>query len=120
MTAQNKYTLPGLEVVGRGVYLRPYQPYELKDVIFKRGNTREYYSKETKKTYAIPAGYELNDSPPMPAERALNQVVIEESWERFEKQTSRIIPNVRAGSANKQHRWFRLYRITWIQSRSRS
>lgn len=35
----------------------------------------------------MPKGYEVNDSPPMPASQALNQTMIEESWERFEKQT---------------------------------
>jgi MAC/Perforin domain/Hemopexin len=80
--------IPGLEVVGRGVYLRPQQPYELKDILFKRENDQAYYSKETGQTYTVPEGYEVNDSPPMPATQALNQVVIEESWERFEKQTS--------------------------------
>ncbi len=80
--------VPGLEMVGRGVYLRPYRPYELKDVIFKRENERPYYSQETGKTYAVPEGYSVNDSPPMPTKQALNQVVIEESWERFEKQSN--------------------------------
>ncbi len=78
----------GLEVVGRGVYLRPNQPYELKEALFIRHNDRAYYSKETGQTYTVPEGYEVNDSPPMPAAQALNQVVIAESWERFEKQTS--------------------------------
>jgi MAC/Perforin domain/Hemopexin len=90
MTARTQKPLPisGLEVVGRGVYLRPNQPYELKDILFKRENYGEYYSKETGQTYTVPEDYEVNDSPPMPAAQALNQVVIEESWERFEKQTS--------------------------------
>lgn len=89
MTIQNKEFLPipGTEAVGRGVYLRPYQPYELKDILFKQDNeTRAYYSKETGQTYSVPDGYEVNDSPPMPAKQALNQVVIEESWERFDKE----------------------------------
>src|SRR5439155_1781901 len=80
--------IPGLEVVGRGVYLRPQQPYELKDILFAREKDQAYVSKETGQTYAVPEGYEVNDSPPMPADQALNQVVIEESWERFEAQTS--------------------------------
>jgi hypothetical protein len=79
--------IPGLEVVGRGVYLRPKQPYELKDILFKRENEQVYRSKETGQTYAVPEDYAVNDSPPMPTAEALNQVVIEESWERFEKQT---------------------------------
>jgi hypothetical protein len=87
MTNQSKEFLPipGLEVVGRGIYLRPHQPYELKDVLFKRENPRPYYSKETGETYFVPDVYEVNDSPPMPAKQALNQVLIEESWERFDK-----------------------------------
>ncbi|MGQ4808637.1 hypothetical protein NKDENANG_02024 [Candidatus Entotheonellaceae bacterium PAL068K] len=87
MITQAREFLPisGLEVVGRGVYLRPYQPYELKDILFKRNNNRTYYSKETEQTYSIPEGYEVNDSPPMPTKKALNYISIEESWERFDK-----------------------------------
>ncbi|MCP4110771.1 MAG: hypothetical protein GY749_35465 [Desulfobacteraceae bacterium] len=88
MTNQKKeLPIPGLEAVGRGICLRPYQPYELKDILFKRDKgTRAYYSKETDQTYSLPDGYEVNDSPPMPANQALNQTVIEETWERFDKQ----------------------------------
>lgn len=88
MATQHLLPMPGLEVVGRGVYLRPQQPYELKDILFTRQNDRAYYSPETGQTYTVPEGYEVNDSPPMPADQALNQVFIEESWERFEKQMS--------------------------------
>jgi hypothetical protein len=80
--------IPGLEVVGRGVYLRPNQPYELKDILFKRQNDQTYYSKETGQTYTVPESYAVNDSPPMPADQALSWVFIEESWERFEKKMS--------------------------------
>ena len=78
--------IPGLDVVGRGIYLRPRQPYELKDALFKQNLSRTYYSREVEQTYAVPKGYEVNDSPPMPADQALNQTLIEESWERFDKQ----------------------------------
>jgi hypothetical protein len=80
--------IPGLEMVGRGVYLRPRQPYELKDILFKRerDKNRSYYSAEAGQAYSVPEGYEVNDSPPMPADEALNQTFIEESWERFDKQ----------------------------------
>lgn len=81
-------SIPGLEVVGRGVYLRPNLPYVIKDVIFKHTNPTPYYSVETDATYALPEGYEVDDSPPMPATQALNQAIIEESWDRFEKSTS--------------------------------
>ena len=80
--------IPGMEMVGRGVYIRPRQPYELKDVLFDRETHLTYYSAETKQTYMVPQGYAINDSPPMPSSKALNQVVIEETWERMEKQTS--------------------------------
>jgi hypothetical protein len=81
-------SFPGLDVVGRGMYLRPNQPYELKEVVFERKNFVDYFSPETGLTYAIPEGYEVDDSPPMPATQALNQTIIEESWDRFNKQTS--------------------------------
>lgn len=80
--------IAGLDMVGRGVYIRPQQAYELKGILFPRIKEQLLYSKETDETYSVPEGYEVNDSPPMPATQALNQVVIEESWERFEKQTS--------------------------------
>ncbi len=86
--SQSLLPLPGVEVVGRGVYLRPRQPYELKEILFKQDNHRAYYSKEAGENYSVPEGYEVNDSPPMPTTKALNQTVIEESWDRFDKQMS--------------------------------
>lgn len=80
--------IPGLDMVGRGIYIRPQQPFELKDVLFPQAGHRLYASRETGQDYRVPAGYEINDSPPMPAAQALNQVLIEESWERFQTQTS--------------------------------
>ena len=80
--------LPGLDVVGRGIHLRPYQPYALAQVLFKRDQSRVINSKETGQSYSLPVGYEVNDSPPFPMNESLNQVVIEESWDRFEKHMS--------------------------------
>ncbi len=80
--------IPGLEVVGRGIFLRPYQPYALTQLLFKRDQSRVVVAKETKLAYSIPEGYEVNDSPPFPMNESLNQVHIEESWDRFEKQHS--------------------------------
>jgi hypothetical protein len=80
--------LPGLEVVGHGVYLRPTHPYALKPVLFERKQSVPYYSAETGQQYAVPADYEVDDSPPMPAMQALNRLIIEESWDRFHNQTS--------------------------------
>ena len=80
--------ISGLEVVGRGIYIRPRQPYELKDVLFQRRDHRVIRSRETVERYTLPAGYEVNDSPPMPANQSLNQTMIEESWERFDKRFS--------------------------------
>lgn len=78
--------MPGLEVVGRGILLRPYQPYQLAQFIYTHGAHRIITSKETRTSYLLPVGYEVNDSPPMPMNESLNQVVIEESWDRFEAQ----------------------------------
>lgn len=88
MTKPEKKTtqLPGLEVVGRGIFLRPYQAYELKDILFIQQNHQACYFKETEQTYSIPAGYEVNDSPPMPPKQAFNQTIVEESRERLDKQ----------------------------------
>ena len=80
--------IPGLDMVGRGIYLRPQQAFELKGILFRQANPKIYPSKETGLDYQVPEGYEVNDSPPMPAAQALNQMRIEESWERFEKSTS--------------------------------
>jgi hypothetical protein len=93
-----KRPLPGLEVVGRGIFLRPYQPYSLGQLLFTRERHRTITSKETEETYSIPVGYEVNDSPPFPMNESLNQVVIEESWDRFEKQMN-IDANVALSSA---------------------
>jgi len=78
--------IPGLEVVGRGIHLRPYQPYALGKILFKREKPRVISSKETGQSYLLPGSYEVNDSPPFPMNESLNQVIIEESWDRFEKQ----------------------------------
>ncbi len=78
--------IPGLEVVGCGVYLRPYNPFELKNKLFEHTNSRSYFSPETAQTYEIPNGYEVNTSPPLPSGQTLNHVTIEESFERFQKQ----------------------------------
>ena len=80
--------IPGLDMVGRGIYLRPQQPFELKGILFQQSEYQIYPSKETGLSYRVPVGYVVNDSPPMPASQALNQMRIEESWERFEKSTS--------------------------------
>jgi hypothetical protein len=80
--------IPGMDMVGRGLYLRPLQPFELKGILFRQEDHSVYPSKETGCCYLVPAGYEVNDSPPMPSTQALNQMRIEESWERFEKSIS--------------------------------
>jgi hypothetical protein len=79
----------GLEVVGRGIRLRPHQPYELKKVLFKRTlSDKTFQACETGKTYSVPDNYEINESPPMPANQAIGQIIIEESWEHFDKRLS--------------------------------
>ncbi len=80
--------VPGADALGRGIQLRPRQPYSLKGLLFAQANPRPCFSTQTQKTYFLPEGYEINDSPPMPVGQALNHVVIEESFERFDKQFS--------------------------------
>ena len=91
--------LPGLEVVGRGIHLRPYQPYALGQLLFQREASRTLSSKETGQSYQLPVGYEVNDSPPMPMNESLNQVIIEESWDRFESHMN-IDTNAALGNAS--------------------
>ncbi|MCA9700823.1 MAG: hypothetical protein KC431_25065, partial [Myxococcales bacterium] len=62
-----------------------HQPYELKRQLFAQESPRRYYSREADSSYALPRGYEVDESPPPPAGVALNKVRIEESWERFSK-----------------------------------
>ncbi len=77
MTKQTRDLLPIPEskIVGRGIYIRPRQPYELKEKLIKLSDSKSYYAKETDQTYSIPGGYEVNDSPPLPANQMLNQTV---------------------------------------------
>ena len=91
MSNNNKPTaapLPGLDVVGRGIYLRPRQPYELKKLIFAQQNFYEHVAGENGKTYSVPKGYAINESPPMPSGMSLNRIEVEESSERLDKQNS--------------------------------
>ena len=82
-TLSDPLPLPGLDVVGRGIYLRPHHPYELKRSLFEQRDVHPFHSREAGRTYLLPAGYEVNESPPPPTGVALNRVHIEESWERF-------------------------------------
>ena len=76
----------GLDVVGRGIYLRPHSPYQLTRLLFPHARPRVLQSTDTGESYEVPEGYEVNNSPPMPANQTLNQLVIEESFDRFEQQ----------------------------------
>ena len=89
--------LPGTELVGRSLYLRPREPYALKDVLFKQGKPCPYYSKEAEETFFVREGLEVNDSPPMPSNQAINQTVIKESWEHLDEQLS-VDSSVSAGN----------------------
>lgn len=48
---ENALLIPGVGVVGRGISVRPRQPYQLREIITKRNQSRPYYSKETGETY---------------------------------------------------------------------
>jgi len=78
--------IPGLDVVGHGIFLKPHQPYVLRPLLYPQTDMREHYCPENGQTYMVPDGYLVNESPPMPTKQALNRVVIEESFERFDKQ----------------------------------
>lgn len=79
------HDIPGANLVGRGVYIKPRQPYELKPFIFESGQGRLqlYTSPETKITYQVPENCIVNDTPPMSSDQSLGETVIEESWDRF-------------------------------------
>jgi hypothetical protein len=76
---------PGLDAVGHGIHIKPHQPHELKRVLFHRQDYRPIAFHDAAQVYQLPAGYEVDDSPPMPANQFLNQVMIEQSWDRFNK-----------------------------------
>ncbi len=88
--------LPGADIVGRGVYLKPYEPYVLKDYLFDRGCDDIFNARDTGETFHFPENYAINDSPPMPKNRLLNQTTIEESWETFDRKSG-LDANVAAG-----------------------
>ncbi|NQZ08077.1 MAG: hypothetical protein HRT35_13040 [Algicola sp.] len=88
LDSEQPFPMPGLDVVGRGIFLRARRPYELKNRVFAQKNFAPYYSAESDMTYSLPDGYNVNDSPPMPTGVALNRVVIEESMERLDKSSS--------------------------------
>ncbi len=90
---------PGMDAVGRGIYLRPYQSYKLTQVLFKREDPRSVNLLSTGKDYSIPSGYAIDDSPQLPSNQALNQVIIEESYDRLEKILS-VDSNVLASGAS--------------------
>jgi len=94
--------VPGAEVIGRGIRIRPRQPYELKDVLFdelkdvlldREHQHYRYYSRANNKSYDVPNGCEINGSPPLPANQSAAETLIEESWDRFSNQ---LTFNVRA------------------------
>jgi MAC/Perforin domain/Hemopexin len=78
--------IPGASVLGRGIFLRPRQPYELKGFLFESGEPEAQFVWETGRTYLVPKGCIVNNSPPAPADQSLGETVIEESWDRFSKE----------------------------------
>lgn len=75
----------GLDMVGRGVRLKPHQVYELKDVLLKRTKRKQIFNAiETGESYFVPAnGYAVDANHPIPTEQ--HRIIIEDSWEEFEK-----------------------------------
>jgi len=85
--------IPGSDIIGRGIYIRPRQPYELKPVLFnqisqtpKSGSFQTYTHSSTGKSYRVPEGCAVNPSPPLPADQSFGQTLVEESWSRFSKE----------------------------------
>jgi hypothetical protein len=75
----------GLDMVGRGVRLKPHQVYELKDVLLKRTKHNQiFHAIETGQSYFLPAdGYAVDTSHPILTDQ--HQIIIEDSWEEFDK-----------------------------------
>lgn len=82
--------IPGGDMLGRGIFIRPRQAYELKMVLFERGQTPSsvYDCRANDTRYLVPRGCEVNSSPPMPPEQSLGETLIEESLDRFGKQVT--------------------------------
>jgi hypothetical protein len=80
--------IPGASVMGRGIYIKPRQPYELKASLFDLGQQQDqlFTSWETGQSYLVPENCVVNNSPPAPADQSLGETVIEESWDRFGKE----------------------------------
>lgn len=78
----------GLDAVGHGILLRPYQPHELKRVLFRREGYEAVQLKDAAREHLLPRGYGVDDSPPMPANQLLSQILIEDSFDRFSKELS--------------------------------
>lgn len=80
--------LPGASVIGRGIYIKPRRPYELKAHLFDLGQQPDqlFTSEETGQSYRVPRNCVVNNSPPTPADQSLAETVIEESWDRFGKE----------------------------------
>ena len=81
--------IPGSEFLGRGIYLSPRQPYELKDFLLMRGTRKSRLlniNADTERAYSIPGDCEVNHSPPLPAGTFIGQTIIEASWSRFSQE----------------------------------
>jgi hypothetical protein len=81
--------LPGAELLGRGIYLNPRHPYELKDFILKRATRKGRtlsINGDAEHSYVIADDCEVNHSPPLPAGTYIGQTTIEESWSRFSRE----------------------------------
>src|SRR5262245_29250591 len=87
------HTLPpiaGLDVLGRGIKLIPSQLYELKGHLLNRGNKEElpYIYSSNSQSYSFLDRCVIDESPPVPAQQALNQTIIVESFERLRSMLS--------------------------------
>jgi len=67
----------GLDMVGRGVRLKPHQVYELKDVLLKRTKHNQiFHAIETGQSYFVPAdGYAVDANHPLPTEHNILRLI---------------------------------------------
>jgi hypothetical protein len=78
------HPIPGSDLVGRGVSIRPNAPYVPRRLLSVPESWAEYTPNVGTRSYLLPGGQAVDESPPVPTRQALNLVLIEESFDRFE------------------------------------
>jgi hypothetical protein len=90
--------IPGLELLGRGLFIQPGEPYDLRDLLWQAAEeTTTYNCKDTGHIYKVPVNVGVNSTPTIPSGAALGRTTITESFEQLEKDFS-VDANVAAGA----------------------